>query len=114
MALPRYTVTERTYHQDKIYEPGDEIDFKGIPPYYMQPINEEAKKMKQGHPETEMILFDELPKTIGEEQDVKDALELKERVDRAEAVKAASKAQKAATKADQQAVKEAENPELFN
>lgn len=53
--VPRYKLTEAAYLKseedrfERMYEPGEEIEFVGVPGYHMEPLNEAAEAMVEKH-----------------------------------------------------------------
>ncbi len=62
--VPKYRITEKCYHFDKIYDPQAQpsdddgnlkplyMDFTGRPAHYMEPANEAAREMARKYPPT--------------------------------------------------------------
>jgi hypothetical protein len=56
--VPRYRLTEKAYIDDILYDPESpnpalhEVDYKGVPGWHMEPVNEAARMMKEKHPST--------------------------------------------------------------
>lgn len=52
---PKYRLTERAYlkadgdHFESLHEEGEEIEYRGVPGYHMEPINAAAKRMVEKH-----------------------------------------------------------------
>lgn len=53
--VPRYKLTEAAYLKseddrfERMYEAGEEIEFRGVPGYHMEPVNAAAKAMVRQH-----------------------------------------------------------------
>lgn len=47
--VPQYELTEKAYINDRLYEPGDKIYYKGIPGPHMLPLNRAAEEMFVTH-----------------------------------------------------------------
>jgi hypothetical protein len=48
--VPQYTLTEKAYIDDVLYEVGATISYPGIPGYHMEPANAAAEAMCLKHP----------------------------------------------------------------
>lgn len=44
---PKYRLTEKTHHNDRIYDEGEFLEFDGVPEYYMEPANAPARDAKR-------------------------------------------------------------------
>lgn len=57
---PRYRLTERAYLKEdgdkfeRLVEEGEEIEFRGVPGYHMEPLNAAAKAMVEKHKPQQM------------------------------------------------------------
>jgi len=57
---PKYRLEEVAYIGDVMYEKGAEIEWRGIPGWHMEPVNEAAKVMKEKHPSERPSPIDEM------------------------------------------------------
>lgn len=67
---PRYRTRERCYLKDILFEPGQEFTYHGVPGHYMEPLNDEARKMKQKHNigDTAIMVVDALTQVVAPAQ----------------------------------------------
>lgn len=65
---PRYKLLEPAYIDDVMYPEGAEINYAGVPGYFMEPVDDAARAMKKKHPSSYIDPIAEL-QSIGNHAD---------------------------------------------
>lgn len=74
---PRYRLTEKAYLNDTLMDVDAEVDFTGIPGYYMKPLNQAAKDMLKKYPPREMNVVEMMTPLVEKKPEISFSNEVK-------------------------------------